>query len=147
MRPQSHVTVSVRRTELIDHSPVRRFLRVSAAAEVMNNPPALVAGPVALRDAAHHHRHVCSLALFKVVNVFPIFSFFWRQRGKKGLCRWGGGWCLPQEAAARTLLPLFSRQQVVVVGRYHMVDLFACSAMIFFKDVVVEVETPQAVLV
>jgi len=99
---------------MIDHAPVRRFLRVSAAAEVMNDTPALVAGPVALRDGAHHHRHVRSLQFF----------VFWRERLSPlraiGVTTrfWGGGilrdkerthvCCVPHSVLPATPLKSFS---------------------------------------
>jgi len=76
-----HVAVPVRRPELVDHAPVRRLLRVSAAAEVMNNPPALVARPIALRDTANHHRHARSLQFFSAKHCWHLF-----------FCALLGGW-------------------------------------------------------
>lgn len=44
------------RSELLYNSPVEGLLRVSAAAEVVENAAALKARPVALRNRAGHHR-------------------------------------------------------------------------------------------
>lgn len=51
---QSHVAHPMRRLKLADVTPVRSFLRVSAAAVVVDDAAPLETRSVALRDSAHH---------------------------------------------------------------------------------------------
>lgn len=52
------MTTAPRRVELRDETSVSGLLGMGSTAEVVDNSSSEMARPVALRDAADHHRHV-----------------------------------------------------------------------------------------